>query len=132
MEQRIEVFAAVSFFVIGLSHLFQRTAWIDFFALLHRLGRVGAFAEGFLYLNFGALIVSFHNVWTGPAVVLTLIGWAQILKAVLRFVAPDVVLRTYARMGPERAWQIQVAGGLFVMLSTLLGLLATDALSRFS
>src|SRR5688572_31847339 len=104
MEREIQVFVAVNFFVIGLSHIFQRDAWIEFFAKLHSLGRLGAFAEGFLYLNFGALIVSFHNVWTGPVVVLTLIGWAQVLKALLRFVAPARVLPIYKRMGPERAW----------------------------
>ena len=85
--------------------------------MLCRLGRMGAFAEGFLYLNFGAFIVSFHNVWTGPGVALTLIGWVQVLKALVRFVAPAVAIRLYQRMGPERAWQIQFAGGFLVVLS---------------
>ena len=123
MEKAIQIFVAVNFFVIGLSHIFQRTAWVEFFAKLHSLGRLGPFAEGFLYLNFGALIVSFHNVWSGPAIVLTLLGWSQILKALLRFVAPNIVLRIYKRMGPERAWQIQVAGGLFLAISLFLGFL---------
>jgi hypothetical protein len=125
MEQAVELFAAVSFTVIGLSHIFQRDAWIEFFAKLHSLGRLGAFAEGFLYLNFGAVIASFHNVWTGPGVVLTIIGWAQVLKALIRFVAPDRVLPIYKRMGPERAWQLQAAGGLFLVLSAFLVFLAS-------
>ncbi len=120
MERAVQVFAAVNFFVIGLSHIFQRDAWVEFFAKLHSLGRLGPFAEGFLYLNFGALIVSFHNVWSGPEVVLTLIGWIQILKALLRFVAPTATLRIYQRMGPERAWQFQVAGGVLLALSLFL------------
>jgi len=127
MVQAVELFAAVSFFVIGLSHVLQRDAWIEFFAKLHSLGRLGAFAEGFLYLNFGAIIVSFHNVWTGPGVVLTVIGWAQVLKALVRFVAPSRVLPVYKRMGPERAWQIQAAGGLFVVFSLFLAFLALRA-----
>lgn len=110
----------MSFLVIGLSHLLQRDAWIEFFAKLHSLGRLGPFAEGFLYLNFGALIVSFHNVWSGPEVVLTLIGWVQVMKALVRFVAPERVLGLYRRMGPERAWQIQAAGGLFAVLAVFL------------
>ncbi len=124
MEKTIQVFVAVNFFVIGLSHLFQRSVWVEYFAKLHSLGRLGPFAEGFLYLNFGALIVSFHNVWTGPEVVLTLIGWAHIGKALVRFVAPTAVQRVYQRMGPERAWQIQVAGGLLLALSVCLVYLA--------
>ncbi|MEJ7595509.1 MAG: hypothetical protein WKF77_28675 [Planctomycetaceae bacterium] len=117
MERAIEVFAAVNFFVIGLSHIFQRSAWVEYFAKLHSLGRLGPFAEGFLYLNIGTLIVSFHNVWTFPEVVLTLIGWSQVLKALLRFVAPAIVIRVYERMRPERAWQIQMAGGFLLALS---------------
>ena len=124
MEREIQVFVAVNFFVIGLSHIFQRNAWIEYFAKLHSLGRLGPFAEGFLCLNFGAMIVSFHNVWTFPEVFLTLIGWIQVVKGLLRFVAPAAVLRVYARMRPERAWQIQMAGGVALALSAFLVFLA--------
>ena len=123
MERGIQIFVAVNFFVIGLSHILQRSAWIEFFAKLHSLGRLGPFAEGFLYMNFGAIIVSFHNVWTFPEAVLTLIGWVHIAKALGRFVAPAAVLRTYERMTIERAWQIQVAGGFLLALSALFVLL---------
>jgi hypothetical protein len=124
MERAIQVFVAVNFFVIGVSHICQRSAWVEFFAKLHNLGRLGPLAEGFLYLNFGALVVSFHNVWTFPEVVLTLIGWVHILKALFRFTAPAAVLRTYERMGMERAWQIQVAGGFLLAISAFLVFLA--------
>lgn len=124
MEREIQFFFAVNFFVIGLSHIFQRRAWVEYFAKLHSLGRLGAFAEGFLYLNIGALIVSFHNVWTVPEIVLTLIGWTFVLKALFRFVAPAAVLRIYGRMRPERAWQIQIAGGLALALSAFFVFLA--------
>ena len=117
MERAIQIFASVNFFVIGISHIFQPSAWVEYFAKLHSLGRLGAYAEGFLLLNFGALIVSFHNVWTFPEVILTLIGWVQVLKGLLRFVAPTAVLRMYARMGAHRAWQIQMAGGLSIALA---------------
>lgn len=116
-KRQSRFFAAANFFVIGLSHIFQRSAWVEYFAKLHSLGRLGPFAEGFLYLNIGAMIVSFHNVWTFPEFVLTLIGWAQVSKALFRFVAPVAVLRICERMRPERAWQIQMAGGLLLALS---------------
>ncbi len=124
MEQAIQLFVGVNFFVIGISHIFQRSVWVEYFAKLHSFGRLGPFAEGFLYLNFGALIVSFHNVWTGPEGLLTLIGWVHISKAVVRFVAPAAVLRMYQKMGPERAWQIQLAGGFLLALSALFVFLA--------
>ncbi len=120
MEKAIQIFASVNFLVIGLSHVFQRNVWVDYFAKLHSLGKLGPFAEGFLYLNIGALIVSFHNVWTFPDVALTLIGWVFVLKAMFRFIAPAAVLKIYERMGHERAWQIQVAGVFMLPLSVFL------------
>lgn len=78
------------------------------------------FLEGFLLLNFGAFIVAFHNVWHGPALVLTLIGWSQVLKGLLRFVAPKVGLRVIQRITPERAWYFQVAGVLALLISGFL------------
>jgi hypothetical protein len=57
MDRGIQIFASISFLVIGLSHILQRSTWIEFFAKLHSLGRVGPFAEGFLCLNFGAVAI---------------------------------------------------------------------------
>lgn len=115
MEQATQVFAAISFLVIGLSHLGRPQSWVDFYQALAARGSVGVFFEGFLLLTFGAFIVAFHNVWHGPALVLTLIGWAQVLKAVVRFLAPQVALRVLQRVTPERAWYFQ-AGGVFALL----------------
>lgn len=66
-------------------------------------------------MNFGAFVVAFHNVWHGPEVVLTLIGWAQVLKGIGRFVAPQIGLQVMKRVTPERAWHFQV-GGVFALL----------------
>ena len=110
MEQAVQIFAAISFLVIGVSHLAQPMAWVAFYQALAARGTTGVFLEGFIVLNFGALVVAFHNVWDGPPLVLTLIGWAQVLKGLLRFVAPQIGLRLMQRLTPERAWQFQVAG----------------------
>lgn len=115
MEQAIQVFAAIAFSVIGVSHLARAQSWVAFYRALAARGTVGVFLEGFLLLNFGAIIVAFHNVWHGPALVLTLIGWVQVLKGLVRFVVPQVGLRIVERATPERAWHFQV-GGVFALL----------------
>lgn len=120
MEQATQAFAAISFFVIGLSHLGQPKAWVAFYQALAARGAPGVFLEGFLCLSFGAIIVGFHNVWHGPAVVLTLIGWAQVLKGAGRFLAPQVGLRLMQRMTVERAWYFQVGGVFALALSGFL------------
>jgi uncharacterized protein YjeT (DUF2065 family) len=124
MNQRgIEIFAALYFLAIGLSHLLQPQAWVDFFVRLRNQGRSGMFTEGFLAMTFGALVVSFHNVWTGLPMVLTLLGWAQVAKGLTRFVAPQLSLRTYQRVTPERAWQFRIGGVFALGIAAFLGYL---------
>jgi hypothetical protein len=120
VEQAIELFAAIQFLVIGLSHAFQPHAWVDFFVWLRGKGHSGVFVNGFLSLIFGSLIVGFHNVWTGLPMVLTIIGWAQVLKALMSFVVPQYGLRTLHRVSHERAREFVVGGIVFLALSALM------------
>jgi uncharacterized protein YjeT (DUF2065 family) len=117
MEQATQVFAAVPLLVIGLSHLLQPRAWVAYFQALAAQGPSGAFIEGFLCLTFGGIIVGFHNVWHGPALVLTLLGWAQVLKGLGRFLAPQSAVRLMARASFERAWFFRLGGVFALVLS---------------
>ena len=121
MQQAIEVFAAINFLVIGLSHVFQHRAWAEFFILLHRQGRPGAFANGFLSLFTGTLIVAFHNVWSGIPVILTVIGWSFILKAAVVFIAPDWGLRSMGRVRMENSRMFIVPGVILIVVAVVLG-----------
>ena len=120
MEQATQVFAAISFLVIGLSHVGQPKSWVAFYQSLAARGTPGVFLEGFLLLNFGAIIVAFHNVWHGPATLLTVIGWAQVLKGAGRFLAPQLGLRVMQRVTPERAWYFQIGGLIALLVSCFL------------
>ncbi|HJQ11993.1 MAG TPA: hypothetical protein VJ840_13270 [Gemmatimonadaceae bacterium] len=120
MEQATQLFAAISFLVIGLSHLTQAKAWVAFYQALAARGTSGVFLEGFLLLNFGAFIVAFHNVWEGPAIWFTLIGWSQVIKGGLRFVAPQIGLRAMQRITLERAKYFQLGGVFSLVLSGFL------------
>lgn len=120
MEQAIEIFAAVQFLVIGLSHIVQPRVWVEFFTWLRSKGNAGVFANGFLSLIFGSIIVAFHNVWTGLPVVLTVIGWAQIIKALVSFVVPQWGMRGLQRVSYDRAHEFVVGGFFFLALSGLM------------
>lgn len=124
MERATEIFAAVNFFIIGLSHIFQPRGWVEFFTWLRGKGHAGVFVNGFLSLSFGSIIVSFHNVWTGLPTILTVIGWAQIVKAFVSFVRPQWGMRGLQRVSPERASEFVVGGLLFLPLSALMAYLA--------
>jgi hypothetical protein len=47
------------------------------------------YLSGILALIIGGLIVLLHNVWSGWPIAITLLGWAAILKGVVRLIAPD-------------------------------------------
>jgi hypothetical protein len=120
MERSIEVLAAILFGAMGLSHILQPRAWADFFIMLRGKGEAGAFVDGFLNLPIGAVIVAFHNKWSGIPLVLTLIGCALVFKGLIRFCAPKLALKTIARVSVERAWEFQVAGAGLMALAGLL------------
>jgi hypothetical protein len=120
VEQAIEIFAAVQFLVIGLSHVLQPRVWVEFFTRLRGMGHAGVFVNGFLSLIFGSVIVAFHNVWTGLPMVLTIIGWAQVTKALVSFVVPQWGMRGLQRVSYERAHEFVVGGFVSLALGALL------------
>ena len=81
MERALEIFAVVQLTVIGLSHIVFHRAWAEFFVWLTSRGRAGAFANGFMSLAFGSMVVGFHQVWSGLAMVLTIVGVLNLVKA---------------------------------------------------
>ena len=121
MERSVEVLAIILFGVVGLSHILQPKAWAEFFILLRSKEEAGAFADGFLNLPLGGIIVGFHNTWSGIPLVLTLVGWGLVIKGLIRFCAPRQALRLMARVSLERSWEFQVAGAGLVALAGLLG-----------
>lgn len=121
MERSVEVLAMILFAVLGLSHMLQPEAWVEFFMLLRSKGKPGAFVDGFLNLPMAVIIVAFHNTWSGLPLILTLVGWALVVKSVIRFCAPKQALRVMARVSLERAWEFQLAGAGLAGLAALVG-----------
>ena len=104
-----------------LSHIVQPRAWVEFFVFLRERGEAGAFATPFLSLIFGSIIVAFHNVWTGIPMVLTIVGWAQVLKALIYFTFPAYGLRKMGIPSRERPQLLVYPGIAFLVLAGLLG-----------
>ena len=110
MERAVEVFAVIQLTVIGLSHIVFHRAWAEFFVWLTARGRAGAFANGFLSLTFGSIVMAFHQVWAGAPMVLTIVGLLSLVKAASCFLLPDTALRSMARVTPERSREFVGAG----------------------
>jgi hypothetical protein len=120
LELAIEAFAAINFLVIGVSHMLQPRAWVEFFERLRAVGRPGAFANGFLTLLMGSLIVAFHNVWTGIPAILTFMGWVFVLKSAIVFVSPETGLRSMSMAKAQDSKSYVVAGLVLVGVAALL------------
>lgn len=120
LEQAVEVFAAIHFLIIGLSHLLRPREWTRFFADLRGRGTTGAFINGMLTLGMGSVIAAFHNVWTWPGVVLTVIGWLYLGKSLVIFAMPDLGVRSMESASEDRPARVRVAGVVLLALGIFL------------
>lgn len=120
MEVAIEKLAIVSFFVVGLSHIFQPRVWAQFFIDLRSKGETGSFINAFIHLPLGALIVAFHNVWQGIPIILTLIGYGWVLKSLIYFVLPSYGLKSMSRVSLEKSKGFVIAGVAMIGIGGLL------------
>ena len=127
MEVAIEKLAVICFFLIGISHIVQPRAWAEFFIRLREKGTTGSFINGWIHFPLGALIVAFHNVWHGVPAILTVLGYAWVIKGFIYFVFPQYGLKMMQRVSVERAWYFVVAG---IVMATLGGLLLFSLISR--
>ena len=121
MERAVEIYAIINLTVIGISHVVRPRVWIDFFVVLRERGEAGVFAVAFLNLIFGSIIVAFHNVWLGIPMALTVLGWANVVKALLYFAFPAFGLRKLQFLSHDRANLVVVGGILFLVLAGCLG-----------
>jgi hypothetical protein len=117
METAVEKLAAICILVISLSHIIQPRDWAEFFIMLREKGKVGSLLCGLLHFPLGIIIVSFHNVWHGFPIVVTIMGWGFLLKSVLYLVYPTHGMRMLARVSLERSWEFVVAGVMGVLIS---------------
>jgi hypothetical protein len=127
MESAVTKLAIVCFLVTGISHIARPRAWAEFFIEMRSRGDVGSFQNALLHFPLGAVIVSFHDVWSGLPLVLTLIGWGLVLKSFIYFVFPNYGLRMLGRVSVERSWGFVIAGIFSIGIA---GFLAFSLLRR--
>ena len=120
IEHAAQVFAVINFGVIGLSHIVQPRVWVEFFVFLRERGHAGVFFNGMLSLMVGSIIVALHNVWSGPALLLTLIGWGQVVKGLFALTVPSIGLKGLMRVSMDRAYEFQFAGALFLVFCAVI------------
>lgn len=126
--QEAQSFAAAAFALVGLSHLFAGRAWAELFRDLAARGAAGSFVNAALQLPVGLVLALYHPVWSGPGLLLTIVGWASLAKGALYLFLPGtgarLLLRSSERAGP---WSYRAAGVMHLALAGYAGWLAAGA-----
>lgn len=119
-QRGIEIFAAINFVVIGVSHMLRPIAWQEFFAVLEAKGEAGVLFVAMLALGMGSLIVAFHPGFDGfgPSL-LTLYGCASILKGATYLVFPEVGAKSLRRAAEHGGRGLVGAGAALVALGSV-------------
>jgi hypothetical protein len=113
---------------MGLSHIMRPALWVDFFTRVHAQGPAGLVGKVLAVELWPALlIVSLHQVWWGPGIVLTIYGWAQFTKIWLALLAPEIGMRSLA-MAQTKGERGFALGGMVLIA---IGLSAGAALVWF-
>lgn len=120
MEIAIERLVALCCLVIGLSHMVQPRAWVELFIAWREKGDVGVFYTGLLHLNFGALVVAFHNVWRGLPILVTILGWGWTVKGLLYLTYPKHGARMLQRVSLERTHEFVIGGSFLIGVGALI------------
>ena len=119
----IEFVMLITCVLMGASHVVQPRIWSAFFEQLREKGVAGLVANSFINSVPGAVIVALHQVWAGPAVLLTMFGWLLLIKAAIGLWLPAVGLRSLnlSRHG-DTAFRAAGVGLLVVALGCALQL----------
>lgn len=123
MHRFVELYVFLGFLVIGISHITMAAAWNEFFALLRSKGRAGVIANGLLALTVGSIVVAGHNVWTGLPILVTLLGWAQLIKGFLNLAVPGIGERSLQMAERNPLIKFRLGGALMLIVDVPIGYL---------
>lgn len=120
MTDMIQLFAIIHLTTIGASHLVAHQAWARFFMDLAARGTSGVILVGFLSLGFGSVVASFHPVWSGLPLMLTLFGWGQVVKGFVYLCLPGRALRRLQSVSVEDSGVFRFPGVAMLLLAAAL------------
>lgn len=119
--QTLLLIATPAIIALGLTQLYAPHWWQSYYDLLGVMGRRGVRLNGMISLAVGGLIVAFHNVWSGPPLLLTIIGWLLLVESVLCLAIPDAGLSRLAEMeNGLRGRIIKSTGVVFIVVGGVL------------
>ncbi|MEM9443950.1 MAG: hypothetical protein AAGA18_01235 [Verrucomicrobiota bacterium] len=117
LEHPVEAILAIPFLIMGFSHLVRPNMWQEFFVSLHSMGERGVIWRScILELWPAAIIVTFHQQWAWPGIIITLYGHALMAKVALCLLVPKYGLKSLAMAGRYGKKGFRVAGVVLCLL----------------
>ncbi len=93
MEVLVDKIFAGVYLLVGLSHLLQPAAWLEFFKWI-RSKSFGGFIVVMYTLPIAIVIIVFHNNWElRPSLFVTIAGWIMLIKCSLYALYPQSFIR---------------------------------------
>lgn len=124
--REIEWAAAILFAGVGLVQIYAPGLFTAYHARLIERGPAAVRGYGLVVLSLGGLIAVFHNVWSGPALVLTAAGWLLVLEGAVCAFAPSLGSMGFAASDPAMRRRAVVATGVGAVIVS--GVLWADLL----
>ena len=97
-EEGILKVAAPALVLLGLSQIYATERWQTYYRWLSHMGTTGVRINGLVSLAVGGPIVILHNVWSGPPLLLTLLGWLLLSESMLCLFVPGAGLAGLAEV----------------------------------
>lgn len=129
METGVERLAALVLILTCVSHIAAPRAWVRLFGAVRAQGEAAGLLNAVIHLPLGLMIAAFHPVWSWPGVVVTLVGWALVLKGTVHLVMPTLAQRTLKLVeGEDGARRIRLGGIVMLPLGLAIGWIALEGL----
>jgi len=132
IERMVELFAIIHLGTAGLSHVVAPKAWARYFMWLASKEEAGVLVVALMSLWFGSIVAAFHQVWSGIPLILTLLGWSQVTKALIYSCFPRYGLHMLRGVSLERARMFVYAGAVLLALAGILTYHLVGSASRES
>ena len=116
----VESILALTFLVIGLSHILQKQMWADFFTTLAKKKHEGVIWRCFVFeLWPSVMIVIFHQDWSFPGIIITLYGHLLLLKISISLLFPQAGLKSLKQAESLGSNAFLYAGLILIVLGVL-------------
>jgi hypothetical protein len=81
---------------VGWTQFYKSNSWIALYAEIMVMGSRVVRIYGFVCTLLGFTVIYFHNVWSGPPILLTIIGWLVLSEGLFCFFLPDVSIKSFS------------------------------------